>query len=160
MKDEDLRAFNRGEGLEGGIHTAVNAWCEGRHAAKLQHGPIASWNTSEITNMSYLFFRKADFNGDISRWDVSNVESLSSTFYEATSFNGDLSRWNVSNVVDMHETFYGATSFDKQLGGAWARSSADFKDAMFDEGSCGSIVGKTNGADGTPEWDGRGGSLG
>ena len=52
MKDEGHRAFANGERLEGGIRTAVAAWCENRDAAKDQYGPIASWNTSEITNMS------------------------------------------------------------------------------------------------------------
>ena len=70
MKDEDCEAFYCGELVEGGIYTAVEAWCENRDAAKLQYGPIASWNTSEITNMRYLFYLKADFNEDISRWDV------------------------------------------------------------------------------------------
>ena len=92
MKDEDRYAFDRGERLEGGIYTAVEAWCADRDAAKDQYGPIASWNTSEITDMSWLFHNMADFNEDISRWDVSNVTSMQSTFYGATSFDGDLSR--------------------------------------------------------------------
>ena len=148
MKDEDEDAFDRGERLEGGIRTAVEAWCADRDAAKLQYGPIASWNTSEITDMRYLFHLKAGFNEDISRWDVSNVTSLSYTFYYATSFNGDLSRWDVSRVTNMNGTFYTATSFDQQLGGEWARSKAR-KYEMFDR-SPGSIVGKTNDAAGTP----------
>ena len=90
MKDEDDEAFDDGERLEGGIRTAVEAWCEDRDAAKDQYGPIASWNTSEITNMRHLFFSKAGFNGDISRWDVSNVTSLACTFYGTTSFNAEL----------------------------------------------------------------------
>ena len=149
MKDEDLRAFSRGERLEGGIRTAVAAWCADRAAAKAQYGPIASWNTFEITDMSWLFYTKAGFNEDISRWDVSNVTSLTATFWGATSFNGDLSRWDVSNVTDMAYMFDHATSFDQQLGGAWARSTAS-KTCMFRR-SPGSIVGKTNNADGTPE---------
>ena len=148
MKDEGLRAFNRGERLEGGIRTAVAAWCADRDAAKAQYGPIASWNTSEITNMEGLFWNKAGFNEDISRWDVSNVTSLLSTFNRATSFNGDLSRWDVSKVTTMKYIFACATSFDQQLGGAWARSTAN-KDYMFAL-SPGSIVGKTNNANGTP----------
>ena len=81
MKDEDFfRAFNRGERLEGGIRTAVEAWCKNQDAAKSQYGPIASWNTSEITNMARLFYNKAGFNEDISRWDVSNVTSLIGMF--------------------------------------------------------------------------------
>ena len=81
MKDEDGGSFDDGKRLEGGIRTAVEAWCEDRDAAKLQYGPIASWNTSEITNMEYLFYNKAGFNEDISRWDVSNVTSLYYTFW-------------------------------------------------------------------------------
>ena len=148
MKDEDRHAFTRGERLEGGIRTAVEAWCEDRDAAKDQYGPIASWNTSEITNMARLFYNKAGFNEDISRWDVSNVTSLFMMFYGATSFNSDLSRWDVSNVTTMIYMFRGATSFDQQLGDAWARSKA-YKDNMFDR-SPGSIEGKTNDAHGTP----------
>ena len=148
MKDEDWRAFAWGERLEGGIRTAVEAWCADRDAAKDQYGPIASWNTSEITNMIFLFYHKAGFNEDISRWDVSNVTSLHGTFNCATSFNGDLSRWNVPKVTTMTYMFYGATSFDQQLGDAWARSTAR-KSSMF-ERSSGSIVGMTNDASGTP----------
>ena len=139
MKNEDRNAFDRGERLEGGIHTAVNAWCEDRDAAKDQYGPIASWNTSEITNMMYLFFDKAGFNEDISRWDVSNVTSLHRTFRSATSFNGDLSRWDVSNVTNMRYMFYGATSFNHQLRGLWSDSTADQTD-MFGNGCPGSIA--------------------
>ena len=151
----------------------MEAWCADRDAAKDQYGPIASWNTSEITSMDWLFYDKAGFNEDISRWDVSNVTSLVSTFNGATSFNGDLSRWDVSNVTSLEFTFYcassfngglsrwdvskvtfmtcmfsDATSFDQQLGDAWARSTAH-KSGMFARSS-GSIVGMTNDADGTP----------
>ena len=116
MKDEDYDAFTYdGVRLEGGIRTAVEAWCEDSDAAKLQYGPIASWDTSEITDMRDLFYDKAGFNEDISRWDVSNVTSLYCTFDGATSFNGDLSRWDVSNVTEMYGTFYGATSFNGDL---------------------------------------------
>ena len=149
MKDEDWSAFCNGARLEGGIYTAVEAWCADRNAAKDQYGPIASWNTSEITNIDYLFYFKAGFNEDISRWDVSNVTSLYYTFYSAASFNGDLWRWDVSKVTTMIYMFYDATSFDQQLGGAWARSTAD-KYGMFQR-SPGTILGKTNNAQGTPE---------
>ena len=80
MKDEDVDEFFEGKRLEGGIRTAADLWCTDPAAAKAQYGPIASWNTSEIRNMNYLFWDKAGFNEDISRWDVSNVSSLLSTF--------------------------------------------------------------------------------
>ena len=139
MQDEDWNAFYHGERLEGGIYTAVKAWCVGRDAAKDQYGPIASWNTSEVTNMYQLFYNKAGFNEDISRWDVSNVTDLSYTFCKATSFNGDLSRWDVRQDTEMGHAFFGATSFNRQLGGAWSRSMA-YRGSMFNGGCPGSIV--------------------
>ena len=150
MKDEALEALrNGGERLEGGIRTAVELWCTDPAAAKQQYGPIASWNTSEITNMYMLFRSKADFNGDISRWDVSSVTDMRAMFAGATSFNGDLSQWDVSKVTDMAYMLRGATSLTHQLGGAWSTSTAD-RYRMFH--NCpGSIAGKTNNADGTPK---------
>ena len=148
MKDESWDAFVGGERMEGGIRTAVQLWCTDPAAAKAQYGPIASWDTGEVTNMEELFPLKADFNDDISRWDVSSVLDMGAMFFRATSFNGDLSQWDVSNVTRMVSMLEDATSFTHQLGGAWSTSTA-YKQLMF-RNCPGSIVGKTNDADGTP----------
>ena len=150
MEDEEFDALvDDGERMEGGIRTAVELWCTDPAAAKQQYGPIASWDTSEITNMTELFLNKRDFNDDISRWDVSSVKLMSCMFTGASSFNGDLSQWNVSKVTHMTSMLLGATSFTHQLGGAWSTSTA-LKTCMFD--NCpGSIAGKTNSTYGTPE---------
>ena len=116
-------------------------------AAKAKYGPIASWDTSGIAYMHRLFYNRADFNEDISRWNVSNVVSMNWMFYGATSYSGDLSCWDVGQVQYMSGTFAGATSFDRQLGGAWATSTAT-KARMFDN-SPGTIAGKTKTANGT-----------
>lgn len=63
-------------------------------------GDFNDIDTSQITNMSYLFFDMENFNGDISNWDVSNVESMSQMFRGCRSFNRDISKWDVSNVTD------------------------------------------------------------
>ena len=49
MLDEDFGAFCNGQRFEGGIRTAVLAWCNDPAAAKQLYGPIASWNTSEAS---------------------------------------------------------------------------------------------------------------
>ena len=49
MLDEDFGAFRNGQRFEGGIRTAVLAWCNDPAAAKQLYGPIASWNTSEAS---------------------------------------------------------------------------------------------------------------
>ena len=146
MKDEDI---DEGERMEGGIRTAVELWCTDPAAAKAQYGPIASWDTSEITSMAWLFEHRANFNGDISRWDVSSVTAMNNMLDGATSFNCDIAQWDVSKVTLMNCMLDGATSFTHQLGGAWSTSTAH-KNIMFL--NCpGSIAGKTKDADGTPE---------
>ena len=149
MRDENYHEALRNPDHDGGIHTAANALCRDPAAAKARYGPIASWDTSGVIDMDSLFYNKRDFNEDISRWNVSNVVDMSYTFNRATSFNGDLSCWDVGQVRRMIGTFAGATSFDRQLGGAWATSTAD-KTYMF-ENSPGTIAGKTKAANGTPE---------
>ena len=150
MKDEDYDGFRwRRERHEGGIHTAVELWCTDPAAAKAQYGPIASWDTSEITNMRTLFIDKTNFNDDISRWDVSSVTYIGAMLYGASSFNRDLSQWNVSNVTGMDHMLAHATSFTHQLCGAWSTSTADQWHML--KYCPGSIAGKTNDADGTPE---------
>jgi len=144
MKNEVYRRQRR----EGGIRTAAWLWCRDPAAAKAQYGPIASWDTSEITDMSELFNNRPGFNGDISRWDVSSVRHMRWMFEGATSFNVDLSQWDVSNCKDMSFMLDGATSFTHQLGGAWATSTAPKFCMCY---HCpGSIAGKTNNAEGTP----------
>jgi surface protein len=134
---------------DGGIRTAVGVWDEDPAAAKAKYGPIASWDTSGVTDMWRLFYGKKDFNEDISRWNVSNVVVLGEMFFVATSFTGDLSGWDVGQVQYMDYTFYGATSFTHQLGGAWATSTVE-KYMMFFN-SPGTIAGKTKTANGTIE---------
>ena len=152
MRDEENEYDDDGNRIsdpdhDGGIRTAARVWFADPAAAKARYGPIASWDVSEVTDLSDLFFGQAGFNEDLSRWDVSNVVHMNGTFNAATSYNGDISSWNVSNVEDMIGMFNGATSFDRQLGGAWSTSTAD-KRQMFQD-SPGTIAGKTKDANGT-----------
>ena len=68
-------------------------------------GDFNDIDTSQITDMSYLFFDMSLFNGDISKWDVSNVEKMQQMFRGCNSFNQDISNWDVSNVTDNFEMF-------------------------------------------------------
>ena len=148
MKDESWDAFDGGARMEGGIRTAAELWCTDPAAAKAQYGPIASWDTSEITDMFRLFDQELAFNDDISRWDVSACEFMGSMFCGST-FNGDISQWDVSNCLQMDFMFSSNSSFTRQLTGAWSTSTASKREMFF--GGTGSIAGKTNNASGTPE---------
>jgi len=41
---------------------------------------IGSWDTSNIVDMSYMFYDASQFNQDISGWDVSNVTTMAYMF--------------------------------------------------------------------------------
>ena len=127
--NEDIRIIKPEH--DGGIRTAVFAWYADPAAAKARYGPIASWDTSGITNMRCLFYYKEDFNEDISRWNVSNVVAMDMMFSRAASFNGDLSCWEVGQVQNMRFMFSGATSFNGDLS-RWNVSNVVYMDLMFE----------------------------
>jgi len=54
-------------------------------------GPIAGWDVSAITNMSYLFYDLTNFNTDISSWNTSCATDMDFMFRSASAFNQPLS---------------------------------------------------------------------
>ena len=93
-------------------------------------GDFNDIDTSEITDMSYLFGTLEEFNGDISNWVVSNVTDMDSMFYECYSFNQDISDWDVSNVTDIRYMFYHCRSFNQDISN-WDVSNIKYKSNMF-----------------------------
>jgi len=96
----------------------------------VDYGPIAEWDVSSVTDMSYMFNGAGSFSGDLSKWDVSNVTDMYAMFWGARSFNGDISEWDVSKVTDMSFMFWGAMSFDGDLS-KWNVSKVTNMKAMF-----------------------------
>ena len=71
---------------------------------------ISSWNTSKVTNMSFMFlnagYNATTFTLDLSSWNTSSVTDMGYMFYgagySATSWSiGDLSSWNTSSVTNI-----------------------------------------------------------
>lgn len=91
---------------------------------------IELWNTSNVTNMEYMFAKTSYFNKDISNWDVSNVESMRCMFWKANCFNQPLNKWNVSNVQDMAFLFSKTAVFNQPIGD-WNTSSVTTMKCMF-----------------------------
>ena len=58
------------------LQTAVDAWCTDEAAATATYGPVPTWDTSAVTDMSYLFNGKAECNPPIGDWDTGAVTSM------------------------------------------------------------------------------------
>ncbi len=92
---------------------------------------IASWNVSNVTNMTSMFENCHSFNVDISSWDVKNVKSMWRMFSNCERFNQDISKWNVSNVKDFSYMFFNAKSFNQDLR-SWNFERALILSSMFE----------------------------
>ena len=106
---------------------------------------ISDWDTSSVTNMSYMFggagYSATTWSvGDLSSWNTSSVTDMSSMFggagYSATTWSvGDLSSWNTSSVTDMSSMFadagYSATTWSIGDLSSWNTSSVTNMANMF-----------------------------
>jgi len=91
---------------------------------------ISAWDTSNVTNMSYMFYGATAFNQDINGWDTSNVTKMTFMFDRAKTFNQDIGRWNTSNVTNMYSMFDSASSFNQDIG-TWDTSKVTNMAHMF-----------------------------
>jgi surface protein len=94
------------------------------------NGDISNWDVSSATDMNFMFGLATSFNGDISQWDTSAVTDMGGLFYFASSFNGDISQWNTSAVTRMHSLFAFATSFNTDIS-QWDTSQVTYMATMF-----------------------------
>jgi len=93
---------------------------------------FANWNTSNLTDMSWMFYRSSYFNQNIENWNTSVVTNMSSMFREATNFNQNIGNWNTSNVTDMNRMFYRSSYFNQNIGN-WNTSKVTNMLSMFQE---------------------------
>ena len=76
------------------------------------YGLIGTWDVSQVTDMTEMFYNKNYFNQDLNGWDVSSVVDMTGMFRAAAAFNQDLSAWDVSQVTDMEFMFFQAIAFN------------------------------------------------
>lgn len=104
----------------------------GQHNDINSHTKISTWDTSNVTNMDFLFQHKHTFNEDLSKWNLQNVTSMKSMFENALCFNYDISKWNTSKVTCMSNMFNGATRFNSDIS-MWDVSNVIYFDRMFQD---------------------------
>jgi len=98
-----------------------------------KYGGIQEWNSSLITDMSYLFYNQLTCNPNISLWDVSGVTTFDFMLSTAISFNQDIGDWDVSAATSFYSMFdssflsLGTTSsFNQDIGNWDVSASTDF----------------------------------
>ena len=92
--------------------------------------PIGSWNVSNVINMLGMFNHSWAFNQPIGSWNVSNVNTMQQMFGGAHSFNQNIDSWNVSNVTNMLNMFSNAFGFNQPIG-SWNVSNVTDMSYMF-----------------------------
>lgn len=88
-------------------------------------------DTSQITDMSYMFAGAGFFNRNLHHWDVSNVVDMSGMFMRATQFNGSIGAWNTQSVTNMCSMFTSSFNFNQPIG-SWNTSNVTNMSGMFE----------------------------
>jgi len=94
---------------------------------------IASWDTSSVTDMAFMFEWSRDFNVPLDSWNTSSVKDMHGMFYHAEAFNQPIGSWDTSSVRNMNQMFQGASSFNQPIG-SWnvsrvTKARSVFRDA-------------------------------
>lgn len=125
---------------------------------------INFWDTSNITDMSYLFYKCFNISYlseiNFSSWNTSNVTNMEYMFYNTnniydniglsgwdtskvtnmrymffnTPFSDDISSWNTSNVTNMDGMFMESIFFNRDISG-WCVENIPTKPVNFDTGT-------------------------
>jgi surface protein len=98
-------------------------------ADSFNHANIGAWDTSNVTDMSFMFSYASSFNQSLNSWDTTSVTDMSFMFYEACLFNGDVSNWDTSNVTNMLGMF-SSTAFNHSLN-SWDTGNVTNMNSMF-----------------------------
>ena len=104
---------------------------------------IASWDVSNVTNMSYMFYGCSNLTDltPIASWNVSNVTNMSYMFYGCRKLTDltPIALWNISNVTSMGGIFSNCSSLtDLTPLASWDVSNVTIMNSMFQ--SCSSLT--------------------
>lgn len=99
-------------------------------ATTIDFAPMREWDTSNITDMSYMFDSASVFNENINGWETGNVVNMEGMFRAATAFNQPLDQWDTSRVTNMSRMFESATVFNQNID-SWETGNVTDMSQMF-----------------------------
>ena len=93
---------------------------------------VSNWNTSNVTNMSRMFYETAIETLDVSNWNTSNVTNMSQMFYLSPLLSTlRLSNWDTNNVISMDRMFMDCSNLTTLDISGWNTSNVTNMDGMF-----------------------------
>jgi len=103
---------------------------------------IKNWNTSNVADMTQMFYNQPYFDQEIGTWDVGKVTNmnymLGSNFFSAAVIPGifnnsgsdSIKNWNTTNVISMNSLFSYQKNFNQPIG-SWDTSKVTNIGQMF-----------------------------
>ena len=114
---------------------SMKRWFKGFSHSDLQFVGLENLNTSEVTDMSYMFNGCSNLTTiDLRNFDTGNVKNMSGMFRDCgslTSISG-LENLNTSNVTNMSILFYGCSSLTVLDLSSFDVSKVEYLTQMFD----------------------------
>ena len=115
--------------------TSMKRWFKGFSHSDLQFEGLDNLNTSEVTDMSYMFNGCSNLTTiDLRNFDTGNVKNMSGMFRDCgslTSISG-LENLNTSNVTNMSFMFYGCSSLTVLDLSSFDVSKVEYLTQMFE----------------------------
>lgn len=108
----------------------------GTYAGKIEMNGIENLDTSEVTDMSYMFTDGSQYTDlDLSSFDTSNVTTMSGMFYGCSKLtNLNLANFDTKNVVKLTNLFNGCSAIENINLSSFDTSNVTKMYAMF--GNC------------------------
>ena len=98
--------------------------------SKLTSLDVSQWNTSNVTNMRHMFHSINMEHLDVDNWDTSNVTDMYSIFENSPISSINVSKWNTSNVTNMATAFFKTNLTELDLTN-WDTSKVQYSYDMF-----------------------------
>ena len=139
---EDMSGFDggfQGFGFKDSFNADISNWDTSQvtdmsfmfQYASAFNQDIGRWNTVRVTNMAYMFSRCA-FNQDIGSWDTARVTNMTHMFIRS-AFNQDIGSWNTEKVTDMSFMFYHAAAFNQDISSWTGTAATTAQTSMFQD---------------------------
>ena len=115
---------------QGTIHLGSSAaymFCNTSNCTEMD---LSGFDTSNVTDMSYMFYGSKATSLDLSEWNTSNVTNMNRMFFESKATSIDLSGWDTSKVTNMYRMFQASAATSLDLSG-WDTSKVTDMGSMF-----------------------------